>query len=96
MGNLFSEIFLSLKINWVRPCLTAISDSFLILSIEASRFSLLSKVQSIFIDFSPKKLVNFSNWEFDNIGLSKTYMFSSVKLVKSKIFQDYQNEFLNS
>ena len=61
MGNLFSEIFLSLKTNCVRPCRTAISDSFLILSIEVSRFSLLSKVQSIVIDFWPKKLINFSN-----------------------------------
>ena len=86
MGNLFSEIFLSLKTNWVRPCRTAISDSFLILSIEVSRFSLLSKVQSIVIDFCPKKLINFSNWEFYNMGLSKTYMFSSVKLEKSKMF----------
>ena len=43
-------------------------------------------MQSIVIDFWSKKLINFSNWEFDNIGLSKTYMFSSVKLVKSKIF----------
>lgn len=51
MGNLSSEVFLSLKTNWVRPCLTAISESFLILSIEVSRFSLLLKVQSIVIDF---------------------------------------------
>ena len=86
IGNLSSEISLSLRINWVTPCLTAISDSCWILLIATDKLSFFEKVQSIICEFFPKNLINFSNWEFDNIGLFKTYIFSSVKVSKSKIF----------
>ena len=50
IGNFSLESSLSLKINWVTPCLTAISDSFWILFREFAKFSSLEKVQKEFKD----------------------------------------------
>ena len=72
IGNFFDESSLSLKISCVTPCLTAISDSFCILSIALIKFSSFEKVQSIIKEFFPKKFINLLNCEFDNIGLFKT------------------------
>ena len=72
IGIFSDDIFLSLKINWVAPCLTAISASFWILWIAIVKFSLLENVQSIDKEFFPKKFINLLNWELDNIGLFKT------------------------
>ena len=72
IGSFKLESSLSLKINWVTPCLTAISASFWIFLIESNKVSSSEKVQSIIDELLPKKFINFSNWEFDNIGLFKT------------------------
>ena len=36
-------------------------------------------------------MINLSNWELDRTGLSNTYIFSSVRLLKSKIFPKLPN-----
>ena len=72
IGKLVSDNPLSLKINWVTPCLTAISASFWTCFIASNKDWSLEKVQSITKEFLPKKLINLSNWEFDKIGLFKT------------------------
>ena len=61
IGSLSDERFLSLRINCVTPCLTAISDSSCILFIESSKFSSFEKEQSIVAEFLPKRLINFLN-----------------------------------
>ena len=83
-------IFLSDKIRVLLPSLTAISHSSLIFSILSFKEELISKVQSIIRIFLKNFFLNFFNWELVNMGLSKTYIFSCVKLSKSKIFQDFQ------
>ena len=51
----------------------------------------MSKVQSITFIFFEKNFLNLLNWEFVSIGLSSTYIFSSVKLSKFKIFPKFPN-----
>ena len=58
---------------------------------ELSIFSSCTKVQSIVFEFFPKKLVNFSNCEFDKTGLFNTKIFSFVSLSKSKILPKFPN-----
>ena len=48
-------------------------------------------MQSIEREFFPKKLINLLNCEFDKIGLFKTYIFSFVRVSKSKIFPKFPN-----
>ena len=54
MGIFFLLSSLSLKTIWVTPCLTAISDSFCILSRALSKFSSSENVQSIAIEFGSR------------------------------------------
>ena len=91
MGKFSLDKFLSLSINCVTPCLTAISDSFWILSRATDKFSSLEKVQSKIFEFFPKKFINLLNCELDKIGLFKTYIFSFVRVSKSKIFPKFPN-----
>ena len=81
-----SEIFLSLKTKCLAPSLTAVSASTHISSILFFKPSLVSKVQSMIFALSLKNSKNLLNCEFDKIGLSRTYIFSSVKFSKSSIF----------
>ena len=67
-----SDTAISVNTSCVAPCLTAISDSFIILSKDSTKELSCKKVQSIVFEFSPKNLINFENCEFDKIGLSKT------------------------
>ena len=85
------EIFLSDKIRAVLPSLTAVSDSSRIASILSFNEDVISNVQSIIFIFFEKNFLNLLNWEFASIGLSSTYMVSSVKLSKSKIFPRFPN-----
>ena len=72
IGSFCDERSLSLRISCVTPCLTAISASFWILWIALAKFSSSANVQSIFIEFLPKKFINLLNCELDKIGLFKT------------------------
>ena len=72
IATFFSEIFLSLKIRCLHPSLTAISASKHNCPNFFSKFVWTSNVQSRNLILLLKKLVNLSNCEFDNIGLSNT------------------------
>ena len=72
IGNFSEERSLSLRTSWVTPCLTAISASFWIFLIALAKLSSWENVQSIFIEFLPKKFINLLNCEFDKIGLLRT------------------------
>ena len=65
-------IFLSDKIKQVLPSLTDVSASSLISSILSLSDWDISNVQSITFVFFEKNFLNFLNWEFVKIGLSKT------------------------
>ena len=66
------EIFLSDNIKHVLPSLTEVSASSLIDSILSLREEEISNVQSISFVFFEKNFLNFLNWAFVSIGLSKT------------------------
>ena len=85
------EIFLSERIRWFAPSLTAISASTLIFSILSFKLSLTLKVQSIILTFEENIDLNYYNCELVNIGLSKTYIFSFVRFSKSKILPKFPN-----
>ena len=72
VGSFSDDKFLSVNINCVTPCLTAISASFCKLLIAEVNVSFFEKVQSITTEFFPKKLINFPNCVFDSIGLFNT------------------------
>ena len=82
-------IFLSEKIKVVLPSLTAISASSLIFSIRFFKESFISNVQSKILTFFLKNDLNFLNCELVRTGLSKTYIFSSVRLSKSRMFPKF-------
>ena len=85
IGALFESIPLSLKIKCFPPSRTAISACERNSSNLFFKLPLISKVQSKTLIFFLKKSINFSNCEFDKIGLSRTYILSLVKFSKSRI-----------
>ena len=88
---LLFEIFLSERTIHVLPSLTEVSASSRILSILSLSEEDISNVQSISFVFFEKNFLNFFSCEFVRMGLSKTYIFSSVKLSKSKILPRLPN-----
>ena len=61
IGSFVSDNSLSLKINCVTPCLTAISAFFCTCFMASDKLCSFLKVQSIAREFLPKKLINLSN-----------------------------------
>ena len=84
-------IFLSLRTKVVEPSLTEISASFFIFSKPSFKVSVVLKVQSMVLILLANNFLNFLICEFDSIGLSSTYIVSSVKLSKSRMFPKLPN-----